>query len=144
MVGLVKIAESFQYIMRNPFGLEFKFEDNEPLITVRSAINLLGYNDYLERVIGVSRAGFALLALAYSQNTKERVIAAGHVFRGILEMMGSFEAYLLVLDIAFTIFNVGNKMVNKSAQNNQQGTATIVTTKILSQPEQNQLNQVKT
>jgi hypothetical protein len=96
--------------MENPFGLDFEVKDNKIYIPFGSAINCLGYNDFLERIIGVTRVAFALIALAVSENKGERLIAAGHVFRGILEMMGTFEFYLLVVDVAFTVYNIANKL----------------------------------
>ena len=105
------IRADFQHAMENPFGLQFVVVDKNIYIPLGSTINCLGYNDSLERIIGISRLAFALIALAASEKPKDRYIAAAHAFRGALEMAGSFEFYLLVLDIAATIYNIGRQVL---------------------------------
>lgn len=112
----VEFVQSLQYAMRNPFGIDIVKNGDKFFIPVGSAINCIGYNDYLERMVGIARTGFALLALAYSSDRKERVIAAGHIFRGVMEMMGNFEAYLLGLDIVFTVVNLANKFISQDGR----------------------------
>lgn len=97
----------------NPFGLDFEVHDNKVYIPAGSALNCLGYNDYLEKVIGVVRVALGIIALIFGSDYKERAVAAGHVFRGGLEMFGSFERELLVLDILFTVYNVSYRVFKK-------------------------------
>lgn len=101
----------FQHAIENPFGLNFEVRDNKIYVPLGSVINCLGYNDFLERIIGVVRVALALVALAVSEDKKDRFIAAGHIFRGFLEMMGTFELYLLIADAAFTAYNVFSKIL---------------------------------
>jgi hypothetical protein len=108
--------DSIKMAVQHPFGLDFEIHNKKIYIPVGSAINFLGYNDFLERVIGVVRVVLALVALIYSNDYKERLIAGGHIFRGILEMVGSFEGVLLILDVVFTIYNVGNRIFNRNNQ----------------------------
>ena len=115
------MMNTFNYAIANPFGLDFGSHDivkndktqSVPYVTLGSVINCIGYNDYLERVVGVTRVFLGLMALAFcrtSENkTKEAVVAALHIFRGILETMGNFERELLIADVAFTIFNLAGK-----------------------------------
>lgn len=112
-------AESVNYAMRNPFGYEFKVNDKEISITLGSALNSLGYNDALERIVGVSRVALGLVALTVSKDLKTRAICSAQIFRGILEMMGNFENYLLIADIAFSAFNIGYHLLSK--QNDKPG-----------------------
>src|SRR5437868_2986245 len=104
------LGDGFRHAMENPFGIDFRVHNNNIYIPFGSAINCLGYNDFLERIIGVARVGFALVALVTSESKKDRCIAAGHIFSGILEMMGSFELYLLIIDTAFTVYNISNRV----------------------------------
>ena len=114
------LGQGIKNAINNPFGIDFEIHQKKIYIPLSSAFNLLGYVDCLERIIGVTRVALALVKLALSTDKQERLIAAGHVFRGILEMMGSFELYLLILDTAFTVINVAkNTFVafrTKSAQ----------------------------
>lgn len=111
---LCGLGSGFRQAMENPFGIDFVMQGTRIYIPFGSAINCLGYNDFLERIIGVTRVGFALIALAVNDDKKDRLIASGHLFRGVLEMMGSFELCLLVLDIAFTIYNLICKVFVKT------------------------------
>ena len=103
---LSNTLHNFTSAVKNPFGLDFEIHDNNLYIPVGSALNCLGYNDYLERVIGVARICLGVIALAFSNDRKERLIAAGHILRGYLEMKGSYEKELLILDTIFTIYNI--------------------------------------
>src|ERR1700730_3789866 len=91
-------ANEIQKAIQNPFGLDFEKHNGRIYITLGSALNCLGYNDHLEKVIGMSRAALGLIALAFSKQNKERLTSAGHVFRGIMEMKGSYEKELLIVD----------------------------------------------
>ncbi len=113
MVVLNNLASIVSQVIQNPFGLGFEVHDKKLYVPVGSVINCIGYNDFLERFVGVARMGFALLALATTESKKERLLAAGHVFRGALEMRGDFEFYLLVLDAIFTVVNVSSKLFPK-------------------------------
>lgn len=110
MSFLKGISDSVHHAMRNPFGLEFKVNGSEIHVPLGSVINCIGYNDHLERLVGVARIAFALYSLATSQKKEDRLCAAGHVFRGFLEMHGDFELYLLIVDAAFTIYNIATKV----------------------------------
>ena len=101
---LSDLNAGFRHAMAHPFGIDFELKNNRIYIPFGSAINCLGYNDFLERIIGVTRIAFGLIALSMNETRHDKCIAAGHIFRGILEMMCSFEFYLLILDAAFTIY----------------------------------------
>lgn len=105
--------DAIKVAAQNPFGLDFEIHDKKLYIPVGSALNCLGYNDYLERIIGMVRIALGLIALVYSNDNKERAVAGGHVFRGILELMGSFEGGLLILDGTFTAYNIGCRLFKK-------------------------------
>lgn len=105
--------DAIKMAAENPFGLDFEIHNKKIYIPVGSALNCLGYNDYLERMIGVVRIALGLVALIFSSDNKERVRAGGHVFRGIFEMAGSFEKELLILDVAFTLYNIIHKILRK-------------------------------
>lgn len=111
MTTLFNNVEAFKTAAMNPFGLDFEVHDKKIYIPIGSALNCLGYNDYLERVIGIARVALGLLVLVTGNNLKEKAIAACHILRGILEMGGSFERELLILDLFFTIYNIGNKFI---------------------------------
>lgn len=111
---LTGIADSINHAMINPFGLDFEIHNKNIYVPFGSVINCLGYNDYLERVVGATRICFALIALIASHDKKERFIAVGHIFRGILEMKGDFEQYLLILDTAWTIYNIAYRIFYRS------------------------------
>lgn len=109
---LHSFAEGIHHAMRNPFGLDFEVHNKNIYVPLGNTLNCLGYNDHLERVIGVARISFALLALIMSQTTtQEKLVAVGHIFRGILEMVGNYEHYLLLLDAVFTVYNIGNRVL---------------------------------
>lgn len=110
--------DSIKMAVQNPFGLDFEIHNKKIYIPAGSILNFLGYNDYLERMVGVVRIALGLIALIYSNDYKERAIAGGHVFRGILEMIGSFEGVLLIVDIIFTAYNVGLRIFKKDNQFN--------------------------
>jgi len=95
-----------QHIIENPFGLDFKKIEGKTYITAISALNFLGYIDFLERIIGVARLTFGLFALAVCDTRQQRLLASAHVLRGICEMMGNFEFYLFVFDTAATVVNL--------------------------------------
>lgn len=115
------MMNTFKYAVANPFGLDFGSHTDTkndktqsvPYVTLGSVINCIGYNDYLERAVGITRIFLGLMALAFcrtSENKKrEAFVAALHIFRGIMETMGDFEKILLIGDVAFTIFNLANK-----------------------------------
>ena len=103
------MLDNVKYAMMNPFGIEFEIHNKKIYIPLGSAINALGYNDHLERIIGISRLACGLIVLATGENKKTKLIAAAHIFRGALEMVGNFERELLVVDLAFTVFNLAKK-----------------------------------
>jgi hypothetical protein len=104
------LSDGFRTAIGNPFGLNFEIHNKKIYVGLGGLINCLGYNDYLERVIGVARVGSALLALASCESKQDRLVASGHLFRGVLEMLGSFELYLLLVDVAFSIVNVAKNI----------------------------------
>lgn len=109
---LNSFADSIRHAMVNPFGLEFEVHNNKIYVPFGSIINCIGYNDCIERMVGATRGAFACMALISSNDKKERLIACGHICRGVLEMCGHHELYLLVLDVAFTIYNIGYSILN--------------------------------
>lgn len=109
---MLSALKNLQFI-QSPFGLDFEFVNKKLYIPAGSALNCLGYNDHLERIIGVVRVAFATLALATSSGSKERLLAGAHIFRGVLEMQGSFEFYLLILDVMGTVYNVAHRLLFK-------------------------------
>lgn len=122
---LNSVASSVYDAMQNPFGLNFEIHNNNIYIPLGSAINCLGYNDHLERAIGIARIAFSLFALANSQvqgtnqSPKERVIIVLQVARGMMEMMGNFEYYLLLADAAFTLYNIGSRVIYGNSSSSQ-------------------------
>ncbi len=106
------LIEIIKQPLENPFGIDFCLVNQKISIPIGSAINCLGYNDYLEKTIGIFRVAAAFLALIYNPSTKDKAIMVGHIVRGILEFRGCFEKELLILDVAFTVINVGRKCVN--------------------------------
>lgn len=114
-----RILRGFDHAMQNPFGVDFRVEgDNEILIPLGSGINFLGYNDFLEVPVGGARLACALVILARSENRNTKLIAAAHAFRGILEMMGNLELFLLVLDVIATVYNIAMKIFPRNQQQN--------------------------
>lgn len=109
---MLSVLKNLQ-VVQSPFGLDFEFVNQKLYIPAGSALNCLGYNDHLERMIGVVRTALGILALATSEGYKERTLAGLHIFRGILEMQGSFELYLLILDIMGTVYNVAHRILFK-------------------------------
>lgn len=105
--------DSIKMAAKHPFGIDFEIYEKKIYIPIGSALNCLGYNDFLERIIGVARVAVGLIALIYSNDHKERAIAGGHVFRGILEMAGSYERELLILDALFTVYNIFQRFIKK-------------------------------
>ena len=114
------ISSGIQHAMKNPFGLDFEVRKKGIYVPLGNTLNLIGYNDYLERVVGVVRIALALIALATSQNRREKVIAVGHIARGILELNGNFERHLLILDTIFTLYNIGARLLKSKSQKPQQ------------------------
>ncbi len=104
------LVDGIHHAIQNPFGLDFVVKENEIYVPFGSVINCIGYNDYLEKIVGVARMAFAAIAIAKSDDKKEKLLAAGHLIRGVMEMMGNFEFHLLVLDIAFTLYNIGKRV----------------------------------
>lgn len=115
--GALGVGASFQYAMKNPFGLDFKVSGKEIDVTFGSAINCLGYNDHLEKIIGFARLCFGVIAAVFSEKREDKVIATGHIIRGFAELNGSCELYLLILDCAFTVYNIAKKILFPSKQN---------------------------
>jgi hypothetical protein len=109
------LSDSFYSAIENPFGLNIQTHNKKIYVGLGGVINCLGYNDYLERAIGVARVGFALVALAYCESKQDRLVASGHLFRGVLEMLGSFEFYLLMVDAVFTIVNIAKNILRPPA-----------------------------
>lgn len=111
------LLDDIKYAMQNPFGVNFETHTiggkKGIYLPLGSVLNLIGYNDYLERIVGVARVALGLYALATSSDKQQKVVAAGHIFRGIMEMSQSFEKYLLILDIAATLFNIAKKYAAK-------------------------------
>jgi len=107
------IPSNVRYAMQNPFGIDFEVHAKKVYIPLGSAINCLGYNDYLERAIGISRLAAGLFVIAKAESEKTRIVALAQIFRAVLEMVGNFERELLILDIAFTIFNLAKKVFPK-------------------------------
>jgi len=109
-------AASVRHAAHNPFGLDFHTEGKDVIniyVPLGSVINCLGYNDYLERIVGAARACFALLTFATTDNKHEKVLAAFHLLRALFEMKGDFEYHLLVADVAFTVVNIATKVLPK-------------------------------
>lgn len=109
------INESIQHAMRHPFGLDFEVQNKNIYVSFGSLINCIGYNDYLERAVGVTRATFAVFAFLISKERKEKFIAVGHICRAGLEFCGKYEHYLLILDLAFTIVNIVQRILNNKS-----------------------------
>lgn len=114
MSAFLNTIDAIKTAAKNPFGLDFEVYDKKIYIPIGSALNCLGYNDYLEKVIGITRIALGLIAIVFSKDNPERAVAAGHVFRGMFEMVGSFERELLILDVIFTAYNIAYKLFNMS------------------------------
>lgn len=110
------IVDDVKYAMQNPFGISFEIlnvnDKKKIYLPLGGVLNLIGYNDYLERLVGVARVALGLYALAMSKNNKDKLMPAGHIFRGIMEMSQSYEKFLLILDIAATLYNISSKYAN--------------------------------
>ena len=110
-----QVGFAIQHAMQNPFGLEFtSSKSGDYAITLGSSLNCLGYNDYLEKTIGVARIALGLVALAFSKEVKDRLLSVAQVFRGILELQGNCEFYLLLADSAATVYFLARKILAKS------------------------------
>lgn len=111
-------ANSVQSAMKNPFGVDFEVHGKEKNIYVPlgSFINLIGYVDQLDQLVGITRFAIGVLVLAKSSDTKERTIAALHIIRGALETMGNYELYLLALDTVFTVYNIATRLFPANQQ----------------------------
>jgi hypothetical protein len=106
------IQEAFTHVINNPFGLEFVVHEGHVYTPLESLINKLGYIDCLEHIIGVARIAIGLIALATLTDRNHKITAACHVFRGVLETIGTFEISLAILDLAFTIGLLAKKWID--------------------------------
>lgn len=114
---LSRIVDDVMHAIQNPFGLNFVTFEDRVYIPLGSAMNCLGYNDYLEKPIGIARFAMGLFAMVNGQTNQEKALGAAHVFRAGMEMMGNCEKYLLIIDTAVTFYNIVKPYTTESKDN---------------------------
>jgi len=114
---VLNALDSVKTALKNPFGLEFKIRDHEIFVSVGSVLNCPGVTTWKEwsnskSCPRSSRPDFC--RLCGEKNPNDIAVATGHVFRGMVEIFGSIERELLILDILFTVGNFVYKFFNPS------------------------------
>lgn len=109
-IGLNSFVTEARYALANPFGVVFEFNDEGRIVCpLGSIINCIGYNDFLERIVGITRVAIAIFFLATSLDRSEKILAGMHFMRGLLEFMGNFEGCLLMTDIIVTVLTFAQR-----------------------------------
>ena len=97
-------ARAIREVMENPFGLKFRVREKAVFVLLGGLVNFLGYNDFLERKIGVFRLVASIGTLVFGKEEGTKLVALGHLLRAVLEMAGSYEKALFILDALATFY----------------------------------------
>lgn len=100
-------------VISNPFGLQFRVHEKGVFVLLGGLINFLGYNDFLERKIGVCRLVASIGVLIGAKQEKNKFVALGHLLRAVFEMAGSYEKMLFILDSLVTLYYFANSITEK-------------------------------
>ena len=58
-----EMLNDVEYAMKNPFGIEFEVHNHKVYVPLGSLFNCIGYNDFLERIVGATRTALAIIVL---------------------------------------------------------------------------------
>jgi len=134
-VILNNFVSEAQYALANPFGVAFEFNGEGRIVCpLGSIINCIGYNDFLENIVGITRVSVAIFFLATSEDRNEKMLAGVHFIRGLLEFMGNFEGWLLMTDIIATIVTIAYRYFTAPLNESQSKQPEVQSAPIISAP----------